>query len=666
MQKNRVLQTFIATFLLITIAVPFITLALAEEEPLHRPIPGWKREAPGPWLHSGYGGYDETSNRFNPYSTAPNTPHILWKKQVNYGGVVGGETGESFFLRGGYPIVFGGRVFYLQGQMRKQAPAEGQGGYSFPGGAKLISLDQYTGEEIYAMTLPGNNSFASTLFAAFDTSWRGHTMSQTIFASGNGGIWAINAINGETTWYINLQNAKIKYYKVEEGTDTLIGMWWEQGAKQRKIVAYNIGEEGRITSPNTFNFGSPDPERIEWEITQGNPSHIVLSDGVGIYTQQKPLLVKGFNITTGENLWTKNITWTGPITAANGKVFVNFITDEYIFEGEQVQEIAALDVFTGDTIWETNVGKRETPFYGFGHSIAYGKVYAPNYDGHIYCFNETNGELVWKYYAGDNDDYLYGNYPFHMGPAVADGKVFIASEDNAPPQPMVAGNKLYALDADTGNVIWSFPGAGGGKGQEFAIADGMLFFTDTYTGQMFSFAKGPTAIEVSTKKESIEKGDYVWITGKVTDQSPAQKDAPVVSDDSMEAYMAYLHGGFPKPEDVTGVPIALQAEGRSGNIIPIGETTSDELGYFNFKWTPPDEDLYQITATFSGDESYWSSSCTTDLAVGPDAKLKESVSNLESNLDQTTSNISTYLLALLALVVVAIVIALYFGLKPRK
>jgi hypothetical protein len=52
------------------------------------------------------------------------------------------------------------------------------------------------------------------------------------------------------------------------------------------------------------------------------------------------------------------------------------------------------------------------------------------------------------------------------------------------------------------------------------------------------------------------------------------------------------------------------------SIITIGTVTSDTSG-FKYEWTPPDEDLYTITASFAGDESYGSSWSYTGLSVGP-------------------------------------------------
>jgi hypothetical protein len=80
--------------------------------------------------------------------------------------------------------------------------------------------------------------------------------------------------------------------------------------------------------------------------------------------------------------------------------------------------------------------------------------------------------------------------------------------------------------------------------------------------------------------------------------------------------MEYLHCQKPMPSKVTGVPVQLLAVKADGSMVDIGTVTSD-TGGFRYAWTPPDEGVYTITASFAGDESYGSSWATTGLSVGP-------------------------------------------------
>jgi hypothetical protein len=67
-----------------------------------------------------------------------------------------------------------------------------------------------------------------------------------------------------------------------------------------------------------------------------------------------------------------------------------------------------------------------------------------------------------------------------------------------------------------------------------------------------------------------------------------------------------------------GVPVSLTAKDSSGKVIDIGTaTTNAYYGTFSKSWTPPKEDTYTITASFTSDASYGSSSAATSLIVGP-------------------------------------------------
>ncbi len=85
-----------------------------------------------------------------------------------------------------------------------------------------------------------------------------------------------------------------------------------------------------------------------------------------------------------------------------------------------------------------------------------GKVYLASDDGFLYCLNVNNGRLRWKFRAGPSDRWLLGNerlvstWPVRGGPVVADGKVFLA----AGVWPFM-GTFIYALNAETGDVVWS-------------------------------------------------------------------------------------------------------------------------------------------------------------------------------------------------------------------
>ncbi len=72
-------------------------------------------------------------------------------------------------------------------------------------------------------------------------------------------------------------------------------------------------------------------------------------------------------------------------------------------------------------------------------AIAYGNIYIGSSDGYLYCFNATNGNVVWKFKANGKID---------SSPAVANGVVYFAT--NTPE------GTIYALDASNGKLLWFY------------------------------------------------------------------------------------------------------------------------------------------------------------------------------------------------------------------
>ena len=114
------------------------------------------------------------------------------------------------------------------------------------------------------------------------------------------------------------------------------------------------------------------------------------------------------------------------------------IVDNKVYFSNVFGNIFCLDSDTGVEVWN-----KTTPLIIFDSSPAVdnGKVYFAGYyfdDGCIYCFNATDGEIIWSYK-------ILGS--FKASPVVYDGKVFIGALD---PEP----GCMYCLDADTGEEIW--------------------------------------------------------------------------------------------------------------------------------------------------------------------------------------------------------------------
>jgi hypothetical protein len=126
--------------------------------------------------------------------------------------------------------------------------------------------------------------------------------------------------------------------------------------------------------------------------------------------------------------------------------------------------------------------------------------------------------------------------------------------------------------------------------------------------------------------------------------------------------MEYLHMQKPMPTSVTGVPVQLLAVKADGSMVEIGTVTSD-TGGFRYAWTPPDEGVYTITASFAGDESYGSSYATTGLSVGPTPAEPPPV-EIPAYPDYTPMFAGT--IAAVVVTICLVIYTLYTVRKPQK
>ena len=127
---------------------------------------------------------------------------------------------------------------------------------------------------------------------------------------------------------------------------------------------------------------------------------------------------------------------------SGGRVFLGFNDSD---------KIVALDAQTGEEVWRYYA---DGPVR-FPPVVWQGKVYFASDDGFLYCLSTDKGELVWRFRGGPDGRRILGNsrlisvWPARGGPVVHEGMVYFA----AGIWPFM-GTFIYALDAETGAVIW--------------------------------------------------------------------------------------------------------------------------------------------------------------------------------------------------------------------
>jgi hypothetical protein len=250
------------------------------------------------------------------------------------------------------------------------------------------------------------------------------------------------------------------------------------------------------------------------------------------------------------------------------------------------------------------------------------------YDGYVHAYDITTGDRLWQYYSEDTTETPYGTYPFYYGPMMAGGVIFAGTSEHSPSQPLFRGLKLHAINADTGEGIWSVTGAhnlaaiadgylltANGYDNKAAIADGYLLTANGYDNKIYCFGKGPSATTVSAPKTQVMQGESLVIEGTVMDKSAGQPDTPCMSDEDMSAWMEYLHMQKSVPMDAKGVDVSIDVVDANGNFRNIGTATSDMSGVYSLVWKPDISGKYTVIATFAGSESYGSSFAQTNFFV---------------------------------------------------
>ena len=223
--------------------------------------------------------------------------------------------------------------------------------------------------------------------------------------------------------------------------------------------------------------------------------------------------------------------------------------------------VHALDAMSGEPAWIAGV-----PYpYGaqFAVTVAGGMIYAPGASGELYAMDASTGELAWTFTGDTGAD---------LPPSVADGSVFLT-----------AVNFAYGLGEDTGEELWRYStGRLPARNFQAVVSEGAYYFSpdrhlyalSTETGGYFWSFEADAMIEttpvvadgmVFVGTESgrfhaldVSTGQLVWTW-----------DTPGASIDS--------------PAVVDGV---LYAESEDGNLRALRAATGEELwsfqkGYFD-------------------------------------------------------------------------------------
>jgi hypothetical protein len=644
----------------------------------------------GGWLSLASGGLTRIrtmNGNFNPYTTVPDSAHIVWTKPLEAGGLIGGQFGSdgatnNYYNGKSYEPCFDG-VVIINGVLYYKSPVTPRVGF--------YAVDLRTGEtlwyqnnslgitngQIYNYYSPNQEGAIPYLWYVSGSTWYMYDANTgnlvAVIANATGGSNFVEGPSGELLMYVISANGWLAMWNSSKcllSRSTNVWQW-------RPYSGTTTGQSFSV-NPYDWNRG------VEWNVTikaftgetinvRGN-GMIDLDDGVVIAVARPTAISpwqmeQGFSSDTGAQLWVQNRTvpfnnnWGLMGAIANG-VYTEFDSGTMTWSG--------YSVYTGEKVWGPSTAY-SNPFDSLANDdvfaqSAYGILYHQTIAG-IHAHNMTTGESLWDFYPESSGANFPGltTYPFETNNlyTVADGKV-IAGTGNSHGAPLYRGTSLYVLDAFTGQKVWSINGYYQGT---MPVDDGYLLAFNAYDNLLYCFNKGQTATTV-TAEPFINDASQILIRGTVTDQSPGQTclgipaaGTPAISDASMSAWMEYLYMQQPKPQNATGVPVTLSYIDSNNNFYTIGNVMSDINGQYSAAFTPPITGTYTIIATFDGSNSYFGSYAQTQIGVS-ETPITPSPVPPQATADNTYTIIGMGIAIIIAIAIVGILLFLMLRKRP--
>ena len=640
---------------------------------------------------------------------APETPHVLWTKPLTTGGVVGApiqeagfEPGDAYEGKWRSRVIIAGKLYYNDGAANDRWQ-------------RIVCVDLHTGAELWVKTFLDNRTiaFAQTMFwqtgnnmGVFDYLWV--TVGTTYHAFDPfTGDWVYSMTNvpsgtrkfgphGEILIYtLDLTGGYMTLWNSSNvadlwGSKTAYTAWsWRPQGKTVNAT----GPVGTTAAPwnatlvlglNGYMWNKTIPKGLPGSAN----AWFELDRVVGGRLTRTEVNLWGLSLKPGEEgRLLYNTTWIPPAEWDQGDLTIEFEVASaedgvYVLWTKENRQHYGFSTETGRYLWGPTPSEHYLNYYGWtalgerAPMIKYGRLYATGVSGIVYCYNVTTGQLLWKYEAHDPYNEILWSVNWWLHPLfITDGKIYLGSTEHSANQPLPRGAPLICLDAYTGDEIFRVNGLCRQTwwGGIAIIGDSIIASMDTYDQRVYAIGKGPSATTVTAPDTAVPLGSSVVIRGTVMDVSPGTKDSsiamrfpngvPAVADECMGDWMLYVYKQFPRPSNVTGVWVKLDAINvYTGEYIDIGGTNTDSAGFYTVMWTPPKEGLYTILATFPGSKSYYPSFAQTSIGVTaapPPIQIPEAPQPIDY---------SPMLMALAVAVAIAIIIGLvniYLHIKKK-
>jgi outer membrane protein assembly factor BamB len=370
------------------------------------------------WVQSAV---DSSRSSFNP-GPGPTTPHIEWRTEIPYLTV----------MTGNQPVAFNGKVF-VQDSI-----------------GSTYALNAATGDIIYKLA-PATGSIAKldSTYMLIGSKCYKIADGSLVWSGPSGFSQSQNPMNGLG---VDLENMR-----VYSGSRC----WSVANPAQPPTLLWNRATES--------DYGA-----------YGIESTVIYGNGVIVYNTQYNY-IRGVDAGTGKTLWTT-------ATTVSDWVYGSSFIDGVFGKGDLNGNFYGWNITTGELMWTYNPGSYYNEFAS-SSGAAYGMFYEKNEDTYVYAINATTGELVWKY---KGPGVAYSNTL-----TIAGGKVYAMTGENQYVDFATGehGHSEFAcLDAYTGEVIWTEPWENGPPFNNQCNAYGKLFIVPTasvYHSGVFVYRENP-------------------------------------------------------------------------------------------------------------------------------------------------------------------------------
>jgi len=551
----------------------------------------------GNWLGLGQtsfgntGLYNESSN-YNPYTTAPSTPHILWTKPLAFGGLLGGEFGNSlssnYYSTSQYepkfaPIILNGILYYEQYPGASTDPAGwiavdlrtgqtlwtydstqvlrcgqtldfttpnqyGATAYLWTTGTPSSDLQEITANintpvgTVY-ITAPYTNGFTGTNYNMYDA-----------FT----GQFILSIVNGTAMSLTEDEHGDLIGYYVDDTNPSAptLNMWnstqailypngqpsgfsnWLWRPAQNVVIPFSAGIMWSMPIATNIS-GVPIPP-LGFSSTVLNIGYInsgvvtlaaVPATGLGYNYQAGSQIEAGYNANTGQQLWLVNRTYT----SGSRLQLIGSGNGVYVYIELATATAHAYSLDTGAELWTTTI-PNANPWDsdgGYMSVVAGGMLYIWGFGGDIVALNMLTGKILWQtsttVLSGDSGS----NTPYGVWPLWTFTVGTVADGILYIPEGHMYSPPLFKgaqqLAINITNGQLVWSILGFDVTTAPAISDGIMTTLNAYDNQIYGYGMGPSKTTVTAPNVGVTTATPITITGTVLDNSAGAQQQAVVA-----------------------------------------------------------------------------------------------------------------------------------------